>query len=238
MIAFLKQPSSTRVRLSFLMTLLFCATFSQAQLKKIVLIDATTSNPIPKASIFLEEENNGTVSDEAGIARLGNTKSKHLRISHLNYETLTVKTSDLTNETTTLKLSPRAANQLEEVIISAGFDKLLVGKWKLLEIANIQILSDGTEYSTKRKTSFGNIKEYKTDRSFLITNSNGYKQLSGRFTALNNQIHEDIEYSNDKSIQGITNILFYSKTEKDKHIRVKYQLPNSISVTEEIWQKL
>jgi len=53
---------------------------------------------------------------------------------------LTIKTSDLTYEITTLKLIPRPANQLEEVIVSAGFDKLLVGKWKLLEIANIRIL--------------------------------------------------------------------------------------------------
>lgn len=233
-----KQPSGTLVFLSFLMIYLCYNHVCQAQLKKIILLDATTSNPIPKASIFLEEENNGTVSDENGIARLGNTQSKNIRISHLNYNMLTIKTSDLTHEITTLKLIPRPANQLEEVIVSAGFDKLLVGKWKLLEIANIRILSDGTEHSTKRKTSFGNIKEYNADRSFIIISSNGSKQLSGRFTALNNQIYEDIEYSYDQSLQGITNILFYSKTEKDHQIRVKYQLPNSVWVTEEIWKKL
>lgn len=79
-----KQPSGKLVFLSFLMIYLSCTHLCQAQLKKIILLDATTSNPIPKASIFLEEENNGTVSDENGIARLGNTQSKNIRISHLS----------------------------------------------------------------------------------------------------------------------------------------------------------
>lgn len=210
----------------------------KAQLKEIKLINSETSEAIEKASIFLIEENNGTVSNDEGIAKLGNTKSKQIRISHLNYDPLVINVVDLKQEITTLKLKPKTAHQIEEVVITAGFDQLLVGKWKLKEISNIIIFNNGDEDIKLRKIRNGNMKEYFSDRTFIIHNSNGYKLLNGTFIALNNQIHENIIYSLDRSIQGITNILFYSKTEKRNQIRVKYQLPGARSITEEIWERM
>ncbi len=106
---------------------LFFATGVIAQTKGVVK-DSITGNPIAYVSIWVENENIGTTSEENGEFHINtNDKNKNLIFSALGYEKKTCKVSDAKY----VSLSP-AAYKLDEILIVNRKDKkqLEIGKTK------------------------------------------------------------------------------------------------------------
>lgn len=153
----------------------FSFKIAMGQTKELLVLDSLTKHPIASVSIFYEEDNNGTVTNENGLATIGRTKSKTLKISHLNYQPKTVTLGKFTSHKLTIYLAPLAANQLREVVISSTD---IVGKWVCTLVARLK--TDDTYERVFPQGENGNIKQYKSDGTFVITNSNGTRiVLSG-----------------------------------------------------------
>ncbi len=209
---------------------------SFAQKIEIMLLDSLTKAPIANASVFLMDENNGTVSNERGIAVIGETKSSKLRISHLNYIHKNIMLSGLTEGTNTILVSPKSPTELEEVVVNINSDKLILGKWRLVGANALKINKKGKEERKSAKSVPSNLKEYLNDGSFQVS-FNGKEIMKGKYTAFENQISEKVVGADIKKLEGINNILFYVINKDNKTLIVKYQLPKSEYVIEEIWKR-
>lgn len=209
---------------------------SYAQKIEIILLDSLTKAPIANASVFLSEENNGTVSNEKGIAIIGETKSRELRISHLNYNHKNIMLSGLGEGTNTILVSPKSPTELEEVIVNINSDKLILGKWVLTGANALKINKKGKEERKSAKSVPANLKEYTNDGYFHIS-FDGKEIMKGNYTAFENQINEKVVGADIKKLEGINNILFYVIGKDNKTLIVKYQLPKSEYVVGEIWKR-
>lgn len=221
---------------TFILFLLCVTNQTSAQSLEVLLLDSITSDPVAKASFLLIEENNGTVSGEKGIARLGNPKSKHMQISHLNYNTKKIRVSDLQPGLNTIKISPRNPNEIEEVVVNYRPAKWFMGKWVLVSVTRLTINLYGDEQRKNSGNVSASVKEYGADGSFRVS-YNGIDFIKGKYTAMDNQINEQINYAKQKELENIVNILFYVFNKEQNSLIVKYQLPNSTSVIEEVWKK-
>lgn len=107
--------------------LLFFTANAIAQTKGVVK-DSITGNPIPYVSIWVENENIGTTSEENGEFNINtHDKNKNLIFSALGYEKKTCKAS----QAETVRLSP-AAYELQEILINNRKEKrqIEIGKTK------------------------------------------------------------------------------------------------------------
>ncbi|THD32823.1 carboxypeptidase-like regulatory domain-containing protein [uncultured Flavobacterium sp.] len=114
------------MRLTTILFLFFAANVA-AQTKGVVK-DSLTVNPIAYVSIWVENENIGTTSEENGEYQIGtNDKNKNLIFSALGYQKKTVKVS----ESQIVLLSP-STFELDEVTINNKKEKkqLEIGKTK------------------------------------------------------------------------------------------------------------
>jgi|GEM_PF-1053038 len=233
----MELPPQLKVSLLCLV-MLFMTTASLAQIKKIQVLDAQTADPISKVSILFEDENNGTVTDEDGMATLINPKSKHIRFSHLNFEPLSIRFSDLKDAMTVIKLTPKAPNQIEEVSVTFKLDQKLIGRWKLVKSETTILNLNGNIKKYKNYRTSSNIKEYKSNSTFIIT-SRGKTLIEGNYVALDNQLQEEIIDAWPRSeLIGVTNTLFYTTKSRGRKMIVKYKLPNSDAIVEEEWTKV
>lgn len=92
---------------SFFTSLLLVSTGVNAQFIKGKVVDATTGNPIPRASVYLKGLSKGTTSNAQGDFTLNTDKTKiPLVVSSLGYQSDTI--GNYNGKTLTIKLSPRA----------------------------------------------------------------------------------------------------------------------------------
>lgn len=207
-----------------------------AQTKDIVFLDAETKTPIPNVSVKLENSQAGTISQNDGKAKVNQSTKGNLIVSHINYITQTIQTSNI-SEYYTIYLKPRSSREIEEIIIQAP-DNRWIGRWKLKTIRRIYLDSNGKAIGHSSNSYSNNIKEYKKDRSFSITNGSRI-YLIGTFTTDQSQVIEKIKYAKDNFLMGITNILtYFPDTKKENRMVVQYQLPNQTTITEEVWEKI
>ncbi|MES2747452.1 MAG: carboxypeptidase-like regulatory domain-containing protein, partial [Bacteroidota bacterium] len=108
-------------------SLLFCLfTFSLSAQIKGVVKDSISGKPIPFVSIWSENQNIGTTSEEDGTFTINtNENSKKIIFSALGFEKKTVKIKDVVE----VKLHPTDI-QLDEVVISKslGTKQIEIGK--------------------------------------------------------------------------------------------------------------
>ena len=96
--------------------LCFGSIMMSAQIKGVV-IDNATKNPIPYVSIWIENENNGTTSEENGQFQLNvSEKSKNLLFSALGYEK---KTASISNEMM-VEMTPNTI-ELKEIVLTKKY---------------------------------------------------------------------------------------------------------------------
>ena len=207
-----------------------------AQTKNIIIRDAVSKEPIPNVSVQLENKNAGTISQNDGVARISNSIKGTLHLSHINYLPTSLQAENIKDDYT-IYLTPRSAQEIEEVVIKLSLDIRWVGKWKLHSSRTLWFDKNGIQTSASRSFSSNNIKEYKADRTFVITNNNK-TFLYGQFTTNRNQVFEEIIFAKDRFLEGITNILTYRPQGENRKMIVQYQLPNQKSITEEIWEKI
>ncbi|MDM1296557.1 carboxypeptidase-like regulatory domain-containing protein [Sphingobacterium sp. N143] len=232
----MKSSSLSNIFL-FIFFCIISVSMSYAQKIEIILLDSLTKAPIANASVFLADENNGTVSNEKGIAVIGETTSRTLRISHLNYNHKNIMVSGLAEGTNTILVRPKNPTELEEVVVNIDSDKLILGKWVLTGANALKINKRGKEERKSAKSVPANLKEYTADGSFHVS-LNDKEIMKGNYTAFENQINESVVGADIKKLEGIKNILFYVISKDNKTLIVKYQLPKSEYVVEEIWKRL
>lgn len=207
------------------------------QTRQLQLLHAEDGTPVVSASIYFVGKKSGTVSDDNGIVRLGRVGDERIRITHLNFETLEIQAADLKKDLTTIRMNPKSAIEMEEILLAPPTDRLLIGQWRLIRLGTVFLDEKGREVVSGRPVSSGNIKEYTQDGRLIIHNSRGTRQLEGTFAAVDNHIHENITFSRDRFLQGLTNVLYYTVDHKKKRMMVRYILPGQTTVTEELWER-
>lgn len=116
-------------------------------------------------------------------------------------------------------------------------DEKLVGKWQLVEQSLITVLSDSTQQQSITKVMDGNIKEYRADKSFEITNNSGV-YISGVFSCDEDKIFEQIKTSQFEQLNGTTSTLTYTLKKQDRELVVTFKLPGMVNQTfQEVWEK-
>ena len=94
--------------------LLFTATALPAQVAELILLDASTKQPIPNVEAYYTRSLNGTITNEEGKLRIA-VENDTLTLSHIGYATKKVFT-DKTFAKATIYLNPQEI-QLEEVVL-------------------------------------------------------------------------------------------------------------------------
>jgi len=91
---------------------------TNAQVIKGKIVDATTGNPIPNASVYLNRSSKGTISNTQGefVLYTDETK-KSLIVSYVGYQSDTIL--NYNNKLLNIKLKPRT-NELKEVVIGVS----------------------------------------------------------------------------------------------------------------------
>ena len=208
-----------------------------AQTKDIVVLDAVTKQPIPNVSVKLKDSKAGTISQNDGTAKIHQSIDGQITLSHINYSSESISAKEI-NGRHVIYLQPRSNREIEEITIRRPLDDKWIGRWKLKSYRTIYIDQQGKPIGKSSKSTSGNIKEYKRDRSFVITNGSSV-QLLGTYTTNNSQVIEKIKHANAKFLNGITNILtYFPDPQNEKRMVVQYQLPNQSTITEEVWEKL
>ncbi|TRX21336.1 carboxypeptidase-like regulatory domain-containing protein [Flavobacterium franklandianum] len=96
--------------------ILFLAFFFNAQSQNILVLDSLNHKPIPFVNIILNNNNNGTYTNESGYFEVNKKLKDTLFFSHISYNSIQVKASEIKD---TIILSPNAI-LLKEVKISNG----------------------------------------------------------------------------------------------------------------------
>ncbi|WDF67385.1 hypothetical protein PQ465_13840 [Sphingobacterium oryzagri] len=210
---------------------------THAQKIAIKLVDSLTDAPVASASILLFEDNNGTVTNENGIAYIGENKSSDANISHLNYDDKRIRLAELGTGVNTVLMCPKSPIALSEVVITNNADKSVLGRWMLKEVAASKVNHKGKYERRHYKNVPANVKEYGADGSFRVS-LRDKEVMNGQYTAVRNQLHEQVVGADIKELAGLDNKLFYVVSKDYKTLIVKYQLPKSAYVVEEVWKKI
>ena len=112
-------------------TILLISNFCFSQLKS-VIIDSETKEKIPYVNIWVENENEGTTSNERGEFKLEIDNTKIILFSAIGFETKKIS-SDLIKKT--LELKP-ITTELDGVIINSkkSTQELIIGEFKKSKI--------------------------------------------------------------------------------------------------------
>ena len=94
--------------------LLFTATALPAQVAELILLDASTKQPIPNVEAYYARSLNGTITNEEGKLRIA-VENDTLTLSHIGYATKKIFT-DKTFAKATVYLNPQEI-QLDEVVL-------------------------------------------------------------------------------------------------------------------------
>ena len=122
------------MKLFFSIFLIFTYFFCFSQINGVIL-DSISEKEIPYVNIWVEDENNGTTSDEYGVFHLKNINKneiKQLTFSSLGYEIKKIKISNLSD---TILLNPKSV-LLDEIVLikKKGDKKLIISKFKKSKI--------------------------------------------------------------------------------------------------------
>jgi hypothetical protein len=113
------------------LTLLLISNFGYSQIKSIV-VDSETKEKLPFVNIWIQNENNGTTSNQNGEFELEIDSQKLILFSAIGYETREIKSDSIK---TFVELKP-TVTELDEVVLKTKkqSEKQVIGKFKKSKI--------------------------------------------------------------------------------------------------------
>lgn len=109
--------------------------FLFGQKKEFLILDKITNQPIRAVNIYYPTINEGTFTNSEGKASI-NSKALELKISHINYDEITLSLKNL-NTTNEILLNPKSI-QLDEVVINS-FNLKKIIKYNLDNYENLYV---------------------------------------------------------------------------------------------------